>query len=66
MPGLRFELELVDQPPSAREPRAQAPARAEAVRHRLFDVRDAGAVILDSDPDSGRPVGRFIDDGADT
>src|SRR5215218_7851445 len=54
--GLGLDLEEVDEPLRAREPLAEAAPRREAVAHGGGDVRDAGAAVLEDEPEPGAPL----------
>src|SRR5687767_6033672 len=56
-PDAGFDLEFVHQPLRAGEPLAEAPPRRVAVAHRRLDVGDAGAAVLEDEPEAIAPVG---------
>src|SRR5688500_5889194 len=45
--GLRFDGELVRQATRAAQPEPEPGAGGEAVAHRLLDIRDAGALVVE-------------------
>src|SRR4051812_3790642 len=52
----RLDLENVYEPLRAGQPLAQAAARREAVAHRGGDIWDAGAFVLEDEPEARAPL----------